>query len=238
MQDRSRAILNAIIREFIETAEPVGSKSIVLSYQFSISSATIRNEMAMLEEGGFLFQPHTSAGRVPTDSAYRLYVNTLDEEELIKAEKMAEKRLAEVTKAHRVSKAREKLYDCVSILAQATENASFATLPDNPRTYFLGFSNVLKTPEFSRDPVRASEVIEMLEETDNFVKTLRTLDIDREPRIFIGKENIIPQIQSCSLIVGKYKIDDFVGYMGILGPTRMQYPYNSAMLKKILELLE
>lgn len=237
MHDRSRLILNAIIKEFIETAEPVGSKAIVLSYHFSVSSATIRNEMALLEEGGFLYQPHTSAGRIPTDTGYRIYVDSLEKTEIEKAEKMAEKKLAEAMKLHRMSKAREKLYDCVAILAQATDNASFATLPDNPRTYFLGFSNVLKKPEFSRDPIRASEVIEVLEGTDNFVKTLRALDIGSEPNIYIGKENIIPQIQSCSLIVGRYRIDDFEGYMGILGPTRMQYPYNLALLKKVLELL-
>ncbi len=238
MQDRSRAILNAIIREFIETAEPVGSKAIVLSYHFSISSATIRSEMAALEEHGYLYQPHTSAGRIPTDVGYRMYVDTLEEPEISRAEKLAEKKLSEAMLSHRTNKAREKLYDCVAILAQATDSACFATLPDNPRTYFLGFSNVLKKPEFSHDLMRASEVIEVLEETDHLVKILRSLDITEDPRIFIGKENIIPQIQSCSLIVGRYKVENFEGFMGILGPTRMQYPYNTALLKKVLALLK
>lgn len=237
MHDRSRSILNAIIRQFIETAEPVGSKTIVVSYHFSLSSATVRNEMAYLEEQGFLYQPHTSAGRIPTDIGYRTYINSFKQDEIADAEKLAERRLREVIKNRQITKAKEKIYDAVSILAQATDNASFATLPDNPRTYFLGFSNVLKKPEFSRDPVRASEVIEVLEDTDSFIRTLRSLDLDSEPRVYIGKENIIPQIHSCSLVVARYMIEDFEGCIGILGPTRMQYAYIIAMLKKVLHLL-
>ena len=69
--DRRLSILNAIIREFIETAEPVGSQTIMMSYHFSVSPATIRNEMAELENEGLICQPHTSAGRIPTDTGYR-----------------------------------------------------------------------------------------------------------------------------------------------------------------------
>lgn len=72
---RLHQILIAIVKEFIASAEPIGSKAIVKKYDFSVSPATIRNEMAKLEELGFLFQPHTSSGRVPTDKAYRYYVN-------------------------------------------------------------------------------------------------------------------------------------------------------------------
>lgn len=234
--NRRQAILNAIIREFIETAEPVGSKTIVLSYSFSVSPATIRNEMSALEEEGLIFQPHTSAGRIPTDIGYRNYVNSLADYD--QAEILAEQTIQKLLTRSRLKKAREKLYDCVGLLAQATGNASFATLPDNPRTFYLGFSNVLKQPEFSRDPMRASQVMEMLEDGDHFVNTLKKLEIDDTVKIFIGKENILEQIQSCALIVLSYKFQDFTGYIGILGPTRMRYPYNVALLKKIAELLD
>ncbi|MBP9718752.1 hypothetical protein KBD59_05680 [Candidatus Gracilibacteria bacterium] len=236
MEDRSRAILNAIIREFIETAEPVGSKTIVYSYKFELSPATIRNEMAELEDAGFIFQPHTSAGRIPTDTGYRLYVDSLAD--YAEAEKIAERNLQRVLAANKVAKARERIYDIVSILSQATENVSFATTPDNPHAFFLGFSNVLRQPEFSRDPMRASQVMEVLEDTDNFVKTLEQLEIkDDDVKIYIGSENILPQIHSCGLILCRYEIGGFKGYLGLLGPTRMRYPYNVAIVRKVKNLI-
>ena len=77
LSDRSRNILKAIIQSYITTAEPVGSRTITKRYEFGISPATVRNIMADLEEMGFLAQPHTSAGRIPTDKAYRFYIDTL-----------------------------------------------------------------------------------------------------------------------------------------------------------------
>ncbi len=77
LNERKRKILHAIINEYIDTAEPVGSRAISKSNELGLSSATIRNEMADLEEMGYLVQPHTSSGRVPSDEGYRLYVNSL-----------------------------------------------------------------------------------------------------------------------------------------------------------------
>lgn len=234
--DRRLSILNAIIKEFIETAEPVGSQAIMMGYNFSVSPATIRNDMSSLEDEGLIFQPHTSAGRIPTDLGYRLYVDELADYAL--AERQAEKELQKVMEVYAMQKAREKIYDCVRILSQATDNVSFATLPDNRRTFYLGVSNVLRQPEFSRDPMRASQVVEVLEETDHFVNTLQHLDLGDDVKIFIGKENILPQIQSCAMIVGKYKIGGFTGFLGILGSTRMKYPFNHAIVRKIKILAE
>src|SRR5215470_1714665 len=77
LSDRAREVLHAIIREYISTAGPVGSQQLARSSSFEVSSATLRNVMADLEELGYLEKPHTSAGRVPTDRGYRLYVDTL-----------------------------------------------------------------------------------------------------------------------------------------------------------------
>ncbi|MDP4091868.1 MAG: heat-inducible transcriptional repressor HrcA [Bacillota bacterium] len=77
LDDRKRSILRAIIDDYIETAEPIGSRTIARKHELGLSSATIRNEMADLEEMGFLAQPHTSAGRIPSDKGYRLYVDQL-----------------------------------------------------------------------------------------------------------------------------------------------------------------
>lgn len=234
--DRKRSILQAIISEFIETAEPVGSQTIVLSYHFSVSPATIRNEMAALENEGFLYQPHTSAGRIPTDVGYRLYVDELVDYE--RAQREADKELQKVMRQLGLAKAREKIYDAVRILAHSTGNVSFATLPDSPRTFYLGVANVLKQPEFCHDPMRASQIVEVLEDDDNFINTLSRLNIkDDKVKIFIGKENIIPQIKSCAMIVSKYSLGGLHGFLGIMGSTRMKYPFNHAMVQNVRKLL-
>src|SRR5919108_4497589 len=73
--ERQAAILRAVVREYIRTAEPVGSKHLVGTYNMNVSPATVRNDMALLEELGYLAQPHTSAGRIPTDRGYRYFVD-------------------------------------------------------------------------------------------------------------------------------------------------------------------
>ena len=80
LSERKKQILRAVVENYIQTAEPVGSKAIVVSAGLKVSSATIRNEMAELETLGYLEQPHTSAGRIPSPKGYRLYVNELMEE--------------------------------------------------------------------------------------------------------------------------------------------------------------
>src|SRR5881392_353608 len=77
LDDRKLDVLRAIIEDYVSTNEPVGSKSLVERHQLGVSPATVRNDMAVLEEEGFITQPHTSAGRVPTDKGYRLFVDRL-----------------------------------------------------------------------------------------------------------------------------------------------------------------
>ncbi|MEK7672580.1 MAG: DeoR family transcriptional regulator [Patescibacteria group bacterium] len=234
-EDRKKQVLQAIIKHFIETAQPVGSQTILVSYRFHVSPATIRNDMVSLEEEGYIFQPHTSAGRIPTDKAYRLFVDEMADYGKAREEALQTLKVAQIQ--HKVQKVREKLYDAVSLLARATNSASFATTPDNPHTFFLGMSNVMRQPEFIGDTIHASEVIEVLERGDNFVNTLFNLDVNETVKTFIGEENILPQIQSCSIIVTKYEHDGFAGYIGLLGPKRMNYAYNIVMLEEVAKLL-
>lgn len=235
-EDRKKKVLSAIIKHFIETAEPVGSNTILISYQFHVSPATIRNDMMSLEKSGYIFQPHTSAGRIPTDKGYRLFVDEIADYK--KARTEALKALTIIREKYKAEKVRERLYDTVNLLARASNAVSFATTPDNPRTFFLGMSNVLRQPEFASDNIRASEVIEVLEHSDNFVKTLAGLEITNKVRTFIGEENILQQIQSCSILVTRYEQDGFMGYLGILGPKRMNYAYNIVLLEEIKKIFD
>lgn len=233
--DRKQEVLKAIIKHFVSTAEPVGSQTILVSYKFNVSPATIRNDMASLEKEGLIYQPHTSAGRIPTDSGYRLFLDEMADYEASRKKAVAV--LKQVTQQYKTEKIKSKIYDAVELIARATENVSFATLP-NSRTFYLGLANVLRQPEFLNDSVRASQVIEVLEKHDRFVNILYELEIDETVKSFIGKENIMEQIQSCGLIVSQYNVEGFKGFIGILGPTRMNYPFNQMIIEEVKKLLE
>ena len=94
LDERKRKILQSIIRDYVETAEPVGSRAVVRKHDLKISAATVRNEMADLEEMGYLEQPHTSAGRIPSERGFRYYVDCMMENENLSEEQMEELRNA------------------------------------------------------------------------------------------------------------------------------------------------
>ncbi len=235
MDPRKQKILHAIIEQFISTAEPVGSQSVILSYHLEISPATVRNEMILLEKEGFIIQPHTSAGRIPTELGYRYYLEELAD--FAHAKQLAKSYLAQLRKEYLKEQLKQKIFHAISFLAKISENICFATVPDNYRTFYLGVSNMLKQPEFQKEPAIASQVIEVLEEESHFIKALTQVDIGNETKIFIGNENVIPQIVSCSVIVCKYRIKNFQGFIGILGPKRMNYPFTVAILEEVRDLL-
>jgi len=234
MDLRKRKILEAIVEKFIETATPIGSKLIYEEYQLNISPATIRNEMAVLEQEGYIIQPHTSAGRIPTSLAYRLFVDQLKFN--IQLLNKAKNDIEMLRRQHNLNRAKEKLYEMVAILASATNNVSFATLPDNKHIFYMGVSNVLRQPEFRDNPSSATQVIEVLE--TKFADILSQLKISNEPAFYIGEENLIPEIKSCSILVQRYNYRGFGGVMGILGATRMNYAYNMVALQTAIELLD
>ena len=147
--------------EFIKTAEPVGSKSIVINYYLHVSPATIRNDIMNLEKEGLIYQPHISAGRIPTNAGYRNYIDNFEND--LNIQKFAKNLIQNLTHKHHLTKIQEKIYDLVSILAQATFNISFATIPGKERAFYLGVSNILKQPEFQQKLMNASQIIEVFE---------------------------------------------------------------------------
>ena len=234
MNERQSRLLAAIIDQFIQTAGPVGSKKLLESGEFTCSSATIRNEMGMLEDEGYLEQPHISAGRVPTAAGYRLYVRqymTPNKQETIVRKKF------DALKDHYLKqKDQEKVYEAVALLTHMIPNVAFATVPHKSRVYYLGLSNVLKQPEFQVNPVLASGIAEVLE--DHLTQVLSAMEIDDQIQYYIGEENVLEQIHSCSMMVTKYSIRDSEGIIGILGPMRMDYGYNTVALDMITDLLQ
>lgn len=123
LDDRKLTILNAIIRTYLETGEPVGSRTISKYTDLKLSSATIRNEMSDLEEMGFLVQPHASAGRIPTDQAYRFYVDSLVKEKTDQAAAINSLMIA------KTSKMEEILKQVVRMLAANTNYTTMISAP-------------------------------------------------------------------------------------------------------------
>lgn len=223
----------AIIDQFIETAIPVGSKRLLEAGYFSCSSATIRNEMLQLEDEGFLEQPHVSAGRIPTAKGYRSYVKEFMEP--TKREQQVRKKFDSLKELYQQRKDQERAYDAVALLAHMMPDVAFASVPHKNQVYFLGLASALRQPEFLADPRLASGVAEVLEEHLHAV--LDHVTIDEQVRYYIGDDHILPQIQSCSIMVTEYQVRDHKGAIGILGPMRMDYAYNTAALDMAADLL-
>ncbi len=236
MKERTLFILSALIKDFIKTATPVSSKHLLETCDLNISSATVRNEFAALEEVGLIKSPHVSAGKVPTQKGYRFFVNQLMTEEE-KNEKLIREIFEKHIDSYKLSKAKESLFDAVKLVAQLSNNVAFATL-DNDRTFYLGLSNVLRSPEFMANPEKGAQIVEVFEGRERFREMLDNMQLaENDVRIFIGEENIMQEVNSCAIIVGKFRGKTASGYLGILGPMRMKYSFNRALVRNVLDMV-
>ncbi len=228
MIQRKYEILRQIIKEFICSAHPVSSAHFTKLKKFNVSSATIRNEMSELEKEGFITQPHTSAGRIPTIKGYQHFVENMMEISKQEEKEIFEK-FQETKKKYFLAKAREKVYDGISIFSQMTQNIAFATIPENKETIYLGIANLLKQPEFSNDNSMASSVIEVLE--SGFFEKLEKIEIGNDVDIHIGEKDIFPQFESCALMCTCYDYKGFKGVLGVVGPIRLNYARNKLLIQ-------
>src|SRR3989344_3766476 len=142
MTQRQAKILAAIVEQYAEVAAPVGSS--LLARAFDVSSATVRTEMAELERLGYITQPHTSAGRIPTDKGYRFYVNQLSKSELNRPKGRGEQALA--TRVSGGGLPEQTIRNAVDTLVELTHNLGLATIGD--QLYMSGLSNLFGQPEF------------------------------------------------------------------------------------------
>ena len=235
MKQRTFQILQTLIEEFIDTANPVASKKLLQSGRLEISSATVRNEFAILEEVGLIESPHISAGKVPTQKGYRFFVDAFTEND--PEEKIVTSLFEKHLEKYQLEKSKEVIFDGLRIMAQMSGNVAFATL-DNDKTFYLGLSNVLRSPEFISDPEKAAQIVEILEGRDRFRTLLNSLEIpDENIKIFIGEENMLEEISSCAMVVTSFSSKTLSGKIGLLGPMRMKYTFNRALVKNILKMI-
>lgn len=219
---RQAQILAAIIEQYAEIAAPVGS--VILAKLFNVSSATVRSEMARLEEMGLIHQPHTSAGRVPTDKGYRMYVNALtdgDGDKLPAVGIAAGDRSTRAIDARistHAGKADRAIRSAVDSLVDLTHNMGLATIGD--QLYLSGIGNLFSQPEFTSGNA-ASNVARLL---DNLEPWLREAAPNRPLNVFIGSENPVGKSSGATLIISRFRSPySDSSYIGILGPTRQSY---------------
>lgn len=235
MTDRQRQILSAIVEQYAEVASPVGSN--LLAKLFGVSSATIRAEMAVLEDLGFISQPHTSAGRIPTDKGYRFYVNSLSEEKAAPEQALSlTERRGERALAARVTHGgvpERTIRNAVDTLVELTHNLGLATIGN--QLYMSGLSNLFGQPEFING-VQVRQVAQLL---DNLEPWLREAALNEPLSVYIGAENPIGRSAGCSLIISRFRgpLSDR-SYIGVLGPTRQSYRDVMMLVRRAGEELE
>ncbi|MBU0707599.1 hypothetical protein KKG41_04470 [Patescibacteria group bacterium] len=228
--EREKALLLAIINEHIKTSRPVGSNVIVEKHLKGVSSATVRNEMVKLEVLGMIEQPHTSAGRIPTTRAYQYYVDKfLNKRGLPKIEQSKLTRVNQKHKGDNNSLIREIAKE-VADMSSGAVIVGFA-----PRDlYYTGISNLFRQPEFETIDLvhNFSEIIDHLDDVMEELFPKIGSDIE----IMVGSNN--PFGVNCGALVTKYDLGGSrCGTFGILGPVRMPYERNRALLEYARQLI-
>jgi len=220
LTERKLKILQAIITDFIKNAEPVGSRTLSKLIEMDISPATIRNEMSDLEEMGYLYHPHTSSGRVPSDKAYRLYVNSLmDKYELAVYEKQ---RISRELRSHMTALESTVLH-ASELLSEITNLTSFATMEDmqDMSLFLRGMTRIFAHPEYNTIE-RARSFLEMVDDREALASELKAREEGLTIRI--GEENSERIMPGTSIITATYRVDGRkIGQLGVIGPTRMRY---------------
>ena len=230
LTERQQRILQAIVEQYAEVASPVGSS--LLAKVFSVSSATIRSEMAELEKQDLIKQPHTSAGRIPTDKGYRFYVNNIaDNAPETAAERRVEKALA--TRVASGGESERVIKNAVDTLVELTHNLGIATIGD--QLYMSGLSNLFGQPEF----MNSGQVREVARLLDNLEPWLYEVAPNEPLSVYIGQENPIGRSAGCTLIVSRFRSNySDHSYVGVLGPTRQSYRDVMNLVRRTGEALE
>ncbi|MFA4967850.1 MAG: hypothetical protein WC624_06515 [Candidatus Margulisiibacteriota bacterium] len=237
ISDRKKQILEAIVSDYIDTAEPVGSFTITHHYVRQYSPATIRAEMAELEQVGYITHPHTSAGRIPTDLGYRYFVD-----HIMETKKVAGKEIALIKSGIRKigHGFEEILHGTVKMISSLMDYvAVFASFGKGKKQVFSsGYSNILKQPEF-QDVSHAQKVMSALEQEDFLARILEEYSSKRELDIKIGHEIRFRDMQDLSIAVVKHNVLGInPGAIGIIGPTRMDYIRVKSILDCVSKELE
>ncbi|XOB40808.1 MAG: hypothetical protein ACKKMW_01955 [Candidatus Nealsonbacteria bacterium] len=231
ISQRQKSVLNAIIKEYINCAQPISSKFLEKGHGFDVCPATIRNDMAKLTELNYLSQPHTSAGRVPTDKAYRFFVDSLLEGEMLVFEHVFE--MKDIFQEQRkdtlnfVSK-------LLKFLSETSSSLAIAHLFNRDFVWKEGWEQVLKEPEFEEKQF----VHSFAGFLESFENNIKDFEQDCELSVFIGSENPF-KIHDFTIISSNCSFPEKEKVtLALLGPKRMDYNRNISLMNSLTKLLE
>lgn len=244
LRNRQVQLLDFIIREYVKTAKPVGSSLIAKKAGFKLSPATLRNEMGELEKTGYLAQLHTSGGRVPTDKAYRYYVNSLLENDVGLDLKAKDKGKIQQEFDDMSSNPKEINKVVARVLSDLSGDLVITGISTDEDFFKKGLVNLFEHQKF-KEINEVFQLASFFEEFENmfqfiereFFNTLGTPH-GIPVQIMIGKESPFPQIQHETVMCAKYGLpDNCIGSLTLVGPTRMDYEKNIALIKYMTEEL-
>jgi transcriptional regulator of heat shock response len=220
LNSRQRQLLKHIIDEYIETAEPVGSETIVSKYNPGVSPATVRNEMVVLTDKGYLKQMHTSAGRMPTPMALKFYIHDLMKERELPVKEEVEIKgdlYDQRENFHRL------LRHTTRKLAQKTGVLS-VVFTDDDEIYYDGAANILDAPEFY-DIDLTKTVLTTVAEARILSALFARATGGEQVRILIGEELGTEYMDQCGIVFTSFHSGSgHTGMLGVIGPARMSYP--------------
>lgn len=220
LSPRQLKILKAIVEEHVQTGAPVGSELLEKKYKLGVSPATIRNEMVRLLDMRYLHQPHTSAGRLPTTSAFKLYISELmKEKELsVKDEVQIKQELWDMRRNF------DQLVKASSyVLAQKTKLLSVALTEDGD-VYHSGAAYILDIQEFFDIDVTKA-VLALLDQHTMLRRVFERIMWDSEVSVLMGEELNMNYLEPCSFVFSRFESEARgTGVIGVIGPSRLNYP--------------
>ena len=226
MNNRQETILQTVITEHITTGAPVSSNALVDKYGLDCSSATVRHEMAELEEAGWIYQPHTSAGRLPTEKAYQWFVRQLSDKPLPEPEQDKLTTLLAQPRSEAIFKQTAKELAALSGLA-----VFWAYHKNN--VFYTGISNLLAQPEFGRHNL-VYDISAIIDRVDEIIAT----DFHRLPDGGVILGQACPFGAFAGAVTAHYHNDGQQGIFGIIGPVRQDYGHNLALVQFLRNTLE
>ncbi len=233
---RQEALLASIIKEHIETAEPISSKFLEKVGFFDLSSATIRAEMNELEGLGYLAQLHTSGGRVPTDRAYRFFVDNLMSEEGLEPAADCKRKIKRAL-YETGSDPREINKTVAQLLSELSDNLVITGVPKRADFFKVGLSSLFEFPEF-REFGKVSRLTSFFDQFEEMFDQLEKEFFGNfkegfdDIQIKIGHENPVRNIKDETVMFARYNLPkNYIGSLTLVGPTRMDYGKNIGLIK-------
>ena len=232
LASRQEKLLNFIITEYVKTAKPVGSALAAKKGGFDLGPASLRGEMYELEKAGYLSHLHTSGGRVPTDKAYRYFVNNLIQDDNFEPEADEKRKIKIAVKS--TDDPRRLNQNIARILSDLSDSVVITKILDESDYYKVGLASLVEFPEFKE----MERIFEMTNLFDRFESMFNRIEknffsrLEDEFSILIGNETSLDHIKNETMILVKYSLPDGLkGSLTMIGPTRMNYEKNISLVK-------